>query len=159
MKIKYIIILSIAALLSIAYLLMFTGTKELPASKIVEKYDPFFNMLDLPITKYEKGFFTHTFYTQTKIDDKIYDLRFKIDYLNHTVTVEDLDKFNDRIQSIKSKIARPAIREYAYLQINEESYFDDIENRTINLRLIEKVQGEDRKIIITISEENLKFTL
>lgn len=73
--------------------------------------------------------------------------------------MEDWGKLNERIETIKSKIARPAVREYKYLQINEESYFDDIENRTINLRLIEEFQGEDRQIIITISEQDLKFTL
>lgn len=159
MKKKYIIILSIVIAFAISYMLIFAGTKELASSKVVEKYDPFFNMLDMPLTKYENGFFTHTFYAQTKIDNKICDLRFKINYLNHTVTVEDLDKLNKRIKTIKSKIARPAVREYKYLQINEESYFDDIENRTINLRLIEEVQGEDRQIIITVNKQDLKFTL
>lgn len=139
--------------------MIFTGTRELPSSKVVEKYDPFFNMLVMPLIKYEKGFFTHTFYAQTKIDNETCDLRFKINYLSHTVTVEDLDKLNEQIKRVDSKIARPAVREYSYLQINEESYFDDIENRTINLRLIEEVQGEDRQIIITVSEQKLKFTL
>jgi hypothetical protein len=159
MKKKYIIILSIVIAFAISYVIIFTGTKELPASRVTEKYDPYFNMLVMPLIKYEKGFFTHTFYAQTKIDNEIYDLRFKIDYLSHTVTVEDLDELNERVKIIKSKIARPAVREYSYLQINEESYFDDIENRTINLRLIEEVQGEDRQIIITLSEQDLKFTL
>ena len=159
MNTKGIILIGVFVLLAISYLLIFSGTKELTPSKVVEKYDPYFNMLVMPLTKYENGFFTHTFYAQTKIDNKICDLRFKINYLNHTVTVEDLDKLNKRIKLIKSKIARPAVREYKYLQINEESYFDDIENKTINLRLIEEVQGEDRQIIITVNKQDLKFTL
>ena len=159
MKKKYIIILSIITIVIISYLCLFTGTKELPASKIVEKYDPFFNSLIMPITKYEQGFFSHTFYTQTIVDNKKYELRFKINYLNHTVTVQDYERLNDRIKMINSRIARPAVREYEYAQINEESYFDDIENRTINLRLLEGVQGMDRKIIISINEGCLKFKL
>lgn len=71
MKIKHIIILSIAIALIIVYLFTFTGTKELPASKVIEKYDPFFNMLVIPLTKYEKGFFTHTFYVQSIIKKTI----------------------------------------------------------------------------------------
>ena len=113
----------------------------------------------MPITKYEQGFFSHTFYTQTVIDNKKYELRFKINYLNHTVTLQDYERLNDRIKMINSRIARPAVREYEYAQINEESYFDDIENRTINLRLLEKIEGMDRKIIINVSEGSLKFKL
>jgi len=60
-------------------------------------------MLVFPITKYEKGFFTHTFYSRTTIENKPYDLRFKIDYLNHTVTVEDVETLNQRIKNINSK--------------------------------------------------------
>jgi len=116
-------------------------------------------MLVFPITKYEKGFFTHTFYSRTTIENKPYDLRFKIDYLNHTVTVEDVETLNQRIKNINSKIVRPAVRKYDYSQINEAGYFDDIENRTLNLRLKEKVKGIDRKIIITLSDQDLKFTL
>lgn len=159
MKKKHIIILTIVSLVTIFYLIIFTGTNELPPSKVVEKYDPFFNMLVMPLTKYEKGFFTHTFYAQTKIDNEIYDLRFQIDYLNHTVTIEDIDKLNQRIKKIDNQIARPAVIKYEYAQINEESYFDDIQNLTINLRLKEKVRETDRKIIITVSEQKLKFTL
>ena len=159
MKKKYIIILSIGIILTISYIIIFTGTKELPASNVEEKYDPFFNSLIMPITKYEKGFFTHTFYTQTVIDNKKYDLRFKINYLNHNVVVQDYERLNDRSKMIDSKISRPAVDQYEYAQINEESYFDDIENRTINLRLLEGVQGMDRKIIISISEGSLKFKL
>lgn len=159
MNTKGIILIGFFVLLATSYLIVFTGTKELPASKVVEKYDPFFNMLVMPITKYKKGFFTHTFYVQTKIDNEIYDLRFKIDYLNHTVSIEDLEKLNERIKRINNKIARFAVSKYEYVQINEESYFDDIENLTINLRLKEEVQGEDRQIIITVSEQDLKFIL
>lgn len=149
MKKTYIIILSVALALAILYVALFTGTTELPPSKMVQKYDPYFNMLVMPITKYEKGFFTHTFYAQTKIKGNGYDVRFKINYLNHTVTVEDVNKLNERIQEINTNIARPVVHEYKYLQINEESYFDNVDNETINLRLIEKVKGEDRQIIIT----------
>jgi len=156
---KRIILIGVFVLLAISYLIIFTGTKELPPSKIVEKYDPFFNSLIMSITKYEKGFFTHRFYTQTVIDNKKYELRFKIDYLNHTVTVEDIETLNERIKTINSKIARPAVRKYDYSQINEAGYFDDLENRTLNLRLLEKVKGIDRKIIITLSDQDLKFTL
>lgn len=159
MKKKYIIILSIGIVLTICYLIIFTGTKELPPSKIVEKYEPFFNSLIIPITKYEKGFFSHTFYTQTVIDNKMYELRFKINYLNHNVVVQDYERLNNRINMIDSKIARPVVDQYEYVQINEESYFDDIENRTINLRLLEKIKGMDRKIIISVSEGSLKFKL
>ncbi|WP_299249822.1 hypothetical protein [uncultured Cytophaga sp.] len=159
MKKKYIIILSIGIVLMISYLIIFTGTNELPPSKVVEKYDPFFNMLVMPITKYEKGFFTHTFYAQTKVKGKVCDLRFKINYLDHGVTIEDVDKLNERIKETNSKIARPVIGKYDYVQLNEESYFDDIENLTINLRLKEKIRETDRQIIITVSEQCLKFTL
>ncbi len=159
MKKIYIIILSITLVLALSYVALFSGTKELPPSKIVQKYDPYFNMLVMPITKYEKGFFTHTFYAQTKIKGDVCDVRFKIDYLNHTVTVEDAAKLNERIKEINTNIARPVVHTYKYLQINSESYFDDIDNETINLRLIEEVSGEDRQIIITVREQDLKFTL
>jgi hypothetical protein len=78
MKKKYIIILSIGIVLMISYLIIFSGTTTLPPSNIVEKYDPFFNSLIMPITKYKKGFFKHTFYTQITIDKVKYDIGFKI---------------------------------------------------------------------------------
>lgn len=158
MNSKHLVILSIIVI-TVLYIIAFTGTKELPPSKIVEKYEPFFNSLIIPITKYEKGFFSHTFYTQTVIDNKMYELRFKINYLNHNVVVQDYERLNNRINMIDSKIARPVVDQYEYVQINEESYFDDIENRTINLRLLEKIKGMDRKIIISVSEGSLKFKL
>jgi hypothetical protein len=159
MKKKYIIILSVIVIIFTSYLYLFSGTTELPSSKVLQKYDPYFNMLVMPITKYKKGFFTHTFYAQTKIKGEVCDLRFKINYLDHSVTVEDVDKLNKRIKEINSKNARPVVHEYKYIQMNEEGYFDDIDNLTINLRLKEKVKGEDRQIIITVSEQSLKFTL
>ena len=95
--------------------MIFTGTRELPSSKVVEKYDPFFNMLVMPLIKYEKGFFTHTFYAQTKIDNETCDLRFKINYLSHTVTVEDLDKLNEQIKSNTIFTCRHYLNDWANL--------------------------------------------
>lgn len=159
MKKIHTILLSIFVIITVTYLYCFTGTKNLPHSKVQEKYDPYFNMLVMPLIKYEKGFFKHTFYAQTNIKGDVYDLRFKINYLNHTVTVIDVTKLNERIKEINNKIARPVVHEYEYLRINEESYFDDIDSLTINLRLNEKVKGEDRQIIISVSDQDLKFTL
>ena len=159
MKKKHIIILSVAVVLTISYLFVFTGTKKLPPSKFLENYDPYFNMLHMPLTKYKKGFFSHTFYSQTTIENQKCDLRFKIDYINNTVTFENIEKLNERIKLINKKIAKPLIdKNYSYLMINSESYFDDIENKTINLRLIGR-NDKYYQLIITISDQDLKLTL
>jgi hypothetical protein len=107
----------------------------------------------------KKGF-SHTLFIRRQLLTIVkYDIRFKINYLKHTVTVEDDGKLNERIKIIKSKIARPAVHVYTYMQINSESYFDEIDSTTINLRFIEKIKGMDRKIIISVDEQCLKFTL
>lgn len=158
MKKKYIVI-SVAVVLTISYLFVFTGTKELPPSKVIENYDPYFNMLHMPLTKYKKGFFSHTFFSQATIGNEKYDLRFKIDYLNNTVTFENIEKLNERIKLINKKIAKPFLdKEYSYLMVNSESYFDDIENKTVNLRLIGR-NDKYYQLIITISDQDLKLTL
>ena len=45
---KRLLLLSVIVIMTVSYIVVFTGTKELPTSKIIEKYDPYFKMLVIP---------------------------------------------------------------------------------------------------------------
>lgn len=158
MKKKFVILFII--LLAIGfYLYLFTGTKELK-SNCIDQYDEHSNVLELPITKYEKGFLNYTFYVCTTIKDKRYEIRFKMDYINKTVIFEDYEKLNERIKMIEKEYARPVAHHYSYLDINGESYFDNIVEDGINVRLIETIENkQDRQIIINLSAQTIKIRL
>jgi len=153
------IFLGIFLIITISYFYLFTGTKELK-SNCIDRYDEYSNILELPITKFEKGFLNYTFYVCTTIKGKPYKIRFKMDYINKTVVFEDYEKLNERIEVIEKEYARPVARHYAYLDINGESYFDNIVEDGINLRLIETIENkQDRQIIINLSNQTIKIRL
>jgi hypothetical protein len=159
MKKKHIVLLSIISITLLSHLYLFTGSKEFKAN-CVDRYDGYSNALELPITKYEKGFLNYTFYVCTSIKDKPYEIRFKMDYINKTVVFEDYKKLNERIKMIEKEYARPVARHYSYLDINGESYFDNIVEDGINVRLIETIENkQDRQIIINLSDQTIKIRL
>jgi hypothetical protein len=159
MKTKYIIFLSVFLITVISYLYLFTGTKEFK-SNCIDSYDEHSNVLTLPIVKYENGFLNYTFYACTTIKDKPIEIRFKMDYINKNVVFEDYEKLNERIEIIKKEYARPVAKQYAYLDINGECYFDNVVENGINVRLIEPDKNkEGRQIIINTSEQIIKIRL
>lgn len=156
---KKFVIFSVLILVIGAYIYLFAGSKEFKAN-CVDRYDDHSNVLELPITKYEKGFLNYTFYICTTIKNKPYEIRFKMDYINKTVVFEDYEKLNERIKMIQREYARSVAKEYAYLDINGESYFDNIVEDGINVRLIETIENkQDRQIIINLSDQKIMIRL
>jgi len=159
MKTKYIIFSSVFLITVISYLYLFTGTKEFK-SNCIDSYDEQAYVLRLSIGKYENGFLNYTFYACTTIKNKSIEIRFKMDYINKNVVFEDYEKLNERIEIIKKEYARPVAKQYAYLDINGESYFDNVAEDGINVRLIEQDKNkEGRQIIINTSEQIIKIRL
>ena len=156
---KQIVIISVILLMLGTYLYLFTGSKEFKAN-CTDRYDEYSNVLELPITKFEKGLLNYTFYVCTTIKEKSCEIRFKMDYINKTVVFEDYEKLNERIEVIEKEYARPVAKHYAYLDINGESYFDNIVEDGINVRLIETMKNkQDRQIIINLSDQTIKIRL
>ena len=83
-------------------------------------------------------------------------MKFIIDYLRETITIENADKLNERIQII-NKNARNVSNKYQYYNFTAPGYFYDIKKNSLVFRILEN--GEDRKLIIILSEEKLKITL
>jgi hypothetical protein len=73
---------------------------------------------------------------------------------------DDFGKLFKRIEIIKKEYARPVAKQYAYLDVNGESYFDNVAEDGINVRLIEQDKNkEGRQIIINTSEQIIKIRL